>query len=52
LGVVLRRLVLGLVVLGTLIAPAVASAHNPTGPISASTSTRVPTIDGTVNAAE
>src|SRR5262245_41031537 len=38
--------------LGALIAPAVASAHNPTGPINASTSTRVPTIDGTVNPGE
>ena len=38
--------------LGALVVPAGAFAHNPTGPINASTSTRVPTIDGTVNAAE
>jgi hypothetical protein len=52
LRVALRRAFWGLVVLGALIAPAAASAHNPTGPINASTSTNVPTLDGTVNSAE
>jgi Bacterial Ig domain/Peptidase family C25 len=52
LRVALRRSLGGLVIVAALVAPAAAYAHNPTGPINASTSTNVPTIDGTVNAAE